>query len=490
MKIGNFMVGTIIGLTTISVFAQQWTQRGNTISGDNVGDLTGEAVAMNHDGSILVVGLPGFNNQGTVRIYKWNGSNWQQMLASISGNTGGAFMGCSVGIDSIGNTIVVGSRYGLNANNVTSGIVEVYERNGDSWVQKGSAINGSNDIEFFGYSVDISSDGNTVVIGVRQSRGTGASSLMIGRVEVYKWDGSDWVRKGDPIYGDANIDARLGSSVAISSDGNVIAAAAPETTTPYVRVYEWDGSQWVQRGSTLVGDGSSVDLNGDGTVLVVGDANEDYGVVRVYEWNGSSWVMKGGELRGDATNNQEFGMAVSINNKGNVIAVGDPTGNTNGSAFVFRWDGSNWVQVGNTMKGQSGEWEFGRAVALNSVGNMVAIGIPDDVDVTSNVTTKGFVKVFYNNTISNVEKVSEQNEIKVSYNSNDLLIHLSGGARYSKITITIVDIMGRTVLSQQFHNQSVINVSIAELNTGMYSLIITTDNEFLGSFPVYVGTHF
>ena len=56
--------------------------------------------------------------------------------------------------------------------------VDVYEYNGSSWVRKGSRISspGSDPLERFGYSLDLSSDGLTVAIGADYYSGSFVSS--------------------------------------------------------------------------------------------------------------------------------------------------------------------------------------------------------------------------------------------------------------------------------------------------------------------------
>ncbi len=482
----TFLLVVMIGFASYTLNAQQWTQLGNTVSGDNIGDLTGASVAINYDGTIFIVGLPGYNNVGLVRIYKWNGSSWQQMQSSIQGSTGGAAMGYSVSIDSLGNRIVVGERAGLNNNNLTSGLVKVYDRSGDSWVQKGSTLYGDSVADFFGYSVDISSDGNTIVVGVPQSEyASGSGNFLVGKVEVYEWNGSDWVQKGASISGQTDIEGKFGSTVAISSDGNVFAASAP-FTTHYVKVYEWNGTQWVQRGSTLMGDASSVDINGDGTVLVVGDASENNGVVRVYQWDGTQWTLKGSEIKGSDTNSVAFGKTVSINKKGDVIAVGDPEANPDGLAYVFRWDGTQWTPVGNALQGQSGERFFSRSIYLNTKGNMVAVGAPDNVDIVTNAITPGAAKVFYNNAIVTAT-MPNSSKAKAFYNTNTIYIHFAQNNLYGKRILAILyDQTGRIVIRKDITLSATTLLYAPNLKSGTYFLTLKIDNEAPKIIPINV----
>jgi len=147
-----------------------------------------------------------------------------------------------------------------------------------------------------GWSVSLSSDGNTLAIGAYANDGNG---LGAGHVRIYTWDGSDWMKKGNDIDGEARGDWS-GWSVSLSSDGNTLAIGATENNgngsdAGHVRVYTWDGatSAWVQRGIDIDGEaaddasGYSVSLSSDGNTLAIGAPGHDgngnsAGQVRVY----------------------------------------------------------------------------------------------------------------------------------------------------------------------------------------------------------------
>jgi hypothetical protein len=87
---------------------------------------------------------------------------------------------------------------------------------------------------------------------------------------------------------------------AIGNDGNGLPSRG------HVRVYQYNGSQWAQMGQDIDGEaagdesGVSISLNAAGTILAVGANNNDgngtstdnRGHVRVYQYNGSGWVQK------------------------------------------------------------------------------------------------------------------------------------------------------------------------------------------------------
>ena len=259
--------------------------------------------------------------------------------------------------------------------------------------QLGSDIDGEAANDDSGSSVSLSSDGTTVAIGAIGNDGTGSNA---GHVRVYEWSGSAWVQKGSDIDGEATND-RSGRSVSLSSDGTTVAIGArlndgTASNAGHVRVYEWSGSAWVQKGSDIDGEaaddesGMSVSLSSDGTTVAIGalynDGNgSDAGHVRVYEWNSStsSWDQKGADIDGEAADDQS-GWSVSLSSDGSTVAIGarlnDGTASNAGHVRVYEWNSgtSSWDQKGADIDGEAADDRSGSSVSLSSDGTTVAIG--------------------------------------------------------------------------------------------------------------------
>ena len=129
-----------------------------------------------------------------------------------------------------------------------------------------------------------------------------------------------WLQVGSDIVGETQFD-RFGSALAMSSNGTVLATGSPRRDggrlghlnhSGLVRIFDFSGQEWVQRGADLDGDGiadhfgSSVSMSRDGSVVAVGAGRHDgvggrdSGRVRVFVWDGSSWVARGSPLDGEA----------------------------------------------------------------------------------------------------------------------------------------------------------------------------------------------
>ena len=100
-----------------------------------------------------------------------------------------------------------------------------------------------------------------------------------------------------------------------------------------------------------------------------------------------------------AASTSSFGMALDCSDDGTRIIVGayvaDVGGSNRGQAFVFDWNGSGWVRVGNILQGtQDGEY-LGYAVAISGDGNYIAVGSPFYDD--SSLSDSGRYTVMYLN---------------------------------------------------------------------------------------------
>ena len=297
-----------------------------------------------------------------------------QLGSTLLGNDGDR-AGSSVAISEDGQIILYGS---TNAND-GKGSAQVYEWNGADWTQKGSTLEGSMDGSRFGHNVSMSSNGNIVAIGAPQF------DEKKGEVTVYEWSGNDWSQKGSSIVGVEGLDEN-GYSTALSSDGLILAVGARyhNEFTGHVRIYQWDGVDWSQIGSDIeavaAGDyeGYSIALSSDGKRLISGAERHDgfRGQVRIFDWDGSEWSQVGNAIKGSESGDGS-GWSVAISSDGNIIAIGAVVHDTwKGQVRIFQWDGVSWNQMGEDIDGISNNSDAGWSVDLSSNGLTVAVGAP------------------------------------------------------------------------------------------------------------------
>src|SRR5204863_1204091 len=122
--------------------------------------------------------------------------------------------GISVALSADGNTAVVGG----NNDNSSAGAAWVYTRDGGGvWSQQGAKLvdTGAGAVEQ-GFSVALAADGNTALVGGPQSSPGGPPAAW-----VYTRSGGVWNQQGPKLIGtDAVNGAGQGFSVALSADGN------------------------------------------------------------------------------------------------------------------------------------------------------------------------------------------------------------------------------------------------------------------------------
>jgi hypothetical protein len=324
-------------------------------------------------------------------LLSWGISQAQTQLgSSIIGEDAFNWLGFSVSISADGRSFASGAQYNSNIGN-NAGAVKVmhWDSVSSDWVQKGTVLYADTIEERFGFSVSISANGNILAISAPYYNGNS------GRVKVYEWNGSAWAQKGAVILSEAANDM-FGHALSISADGNILAVGARfnnggGTESGHVRVFEWVGNTWSQKGSDIDGlafeqSGYAMSLSKDGNTVVIGSPFNSgggafRGQVRVFTWQSatSSWTQKGQGLNGDADQEQS-GKAVSINEDGTVLAIGSDYNSQfyayNGQTKVFDWDSdsSKWVQKGTSLFGSAANQFFGRSISLNNDGNRLAVG--------------------------------------------------------------------------------------------------------------------
>ena len=131
-----------------------------------------------------------------------------------TGSVGNALQGFSVALSADGNTAIVG---GLSDNS-GSGAAWVFTRSSGTWTQQGPKLvgTGGSAPTQQGRSVALSADGNTALVGVSGSSGAGAAW-------VFTRSGGSWTRQGSKLVGNGSVagEVKQGTSVALSASGRI-----------------------------------------------------------------------------------------------------------------------------------------------------------------------------------------------------------------------------------------------------------------------------
>merc|ERR1719491_2843796 len=356
-----------------------------------------------------------------------------------------------------GTTIAVGSsgHDGSNGAVINSGHVRVFDLDADEgWLLRGDPIEGEFAYDNSGTSVVLSADGMVVGIGEPQSdAGKNTEDRMqidFGQVRVFEWmeNQSKWVQRGEAITGETKYDfASDGGGLAMDASGTTVVIGSPYhdgdelySKTGQVRIFDYDGTNWIQRGADLLGEaagdlfGEAVAINGSGDTIAVGALHNDgeaeagrygcvncRGSVKIFDWSssGEEWLQRGNDIDGEQ-DKDFFGSSVALNAAGNKIVIGAPqTGDSSkrGLAYVYKWDNDKkrWQKRGSCIEGTDGGDVFGSSVSISSPGNTIAVGAYlHDGSIGKN---EGHVRVFDWN--KDTESWSQRGEDIEGENKND-----------------------------------------------------------------------
>jgi hypothetical protein len=312
-----------------------------------------------------------------------------------------------------------------NNNAVDSGAVYIFVRSGNDWSQQ-AYIKAENSKagDWFGVSVDLSADGNTLAVGAVgefsdnvlvgcASLPTFTPTLRDGTVYVFTRTGGNWKQEGNIKASNAEPGDLFGISVKLSADGNTLAVGAPyedgsangatNSGAAYVFVRSgvlWTEQSYIKASNTNAQDffGWAVALSADGNTLAVGAYGEDSnantingnennnnaslsGAVYVFVRSSGTWTQQAYVKSSNARSFDRFGWSVALSVDGNTLAVGARNEGTTttqqgaGAAYVFVRSSGTWTQQAY-IKATNAEAKdrFGWSLALSADGNILAVG--------------------------------------------------------------------------------------------------------------------
>ena len=254
----------------------------------------------------------------------------------------------------------------------------------------------------FGWSVCV--DGDYAIVGASLERMDASGGNMLygaGAAYIFARDGGAWVQQQKLVAFDRHAEALFGYSVSISGSYAIVGAIYE----PYnalnrdsvfragaAYIFERTGTSWTQVAKVVAPDraedddfGVSVGISGEYAIvgtyrqdLNAGGTNSvpDAGAAYIYVRTGTGWGLQQKVTAAAREIGAGFGFAVAIS--GNRAIVGamdeDPGGLMDaGAAYVFRRDGSTWVQEKRLVAfDAAGSNEFGWSVALS--GDDAAVG--------------------------------------------------------------------------------------------------------------------
>lgn len=451
-----------------------WTQIGSDINGVADYDGLGFSISLSANGSKVAIGAP-FNAgggiyRGQVQVFKNSSGTWYQEGLDINGEMNNDNSGEFLSLSADGSTLAIGSRYN-SGNGSNSGHVRVYKYNNSSaWIKQGEDIDGEMANDRSGFSISLSSDGSVVAIGATRNAGGGTRR---GHVRVYKIAGNNWIKLGPDLDGEANYD-ESGYSVSLSSNGNTVAIGAIYNDgggidRGHVKVFQLNCPEINIKGNSVsITDGdlypSSIDSTNFGAVAYgtkrrftienTGSVSLGISSITLSGMHASDFAISGvptniaagdsasftvsfatlspstrnaiininsndpneaaydfaitardvnylcsisqlgididGEANGDYS-----GESVSLSSDGSIVAIG-ATGNNGGGSDrghvrVYKNVSGTWTQLGTDINGEANSDHSGESVSLSADGGTVAIGAPENYGTGSG---SGHVRVY------------------------------------------------------------------------------------------------
>ncbi len=449
----------------------QWVQVGKDIIGPAEGSIYGADVSLNALGNRVAL----FNGQvdngasGEAQVYEFTAGSWSQIgqtVAGVEGTNNAGNIG-NVVLNAEGNRFVFGNPFS-NLNTSDEGAVRVFEFQNGSWIQLGQTILGDNEGDKFGTSVDIAATGDRIIVSASKIN---PITVENGYARVYELQATGWVQIGQDI----NSPDGSTMSVSIAANGGVIAVAEPTNSESSmfagkVRTLMLQNNMWQQIGEAIFGEnagdrlglvrpeaGSSINLNNDGSVLAVGafkyDLNNKMGQVRIFQFQNNQWGIIGSPI----TSNSEstlFGSSLELNGEGNTIVIGDGV-----SARLYTLSSGDWQQKNNTLTDNNPSGGFGSRVAINQEGNRVVVG-------ALNFNSFGKASIFNDGAIlSTFKPISSK--FNLYPNPNNGIFDISFTEIQERVSINIVDLLGRQIVTIDYFNTNKIDVN-ENLKTGVY----------------------
>jgi hypothetical protein len=388
-----------------------WAEQGSKLTGTGAVGLSvlqGSAVGLSADGNTAIVGGPNDNSSaGAAWIFTRSAGVWTQQGGKLvgSGAAGSAYQGTSVALSGDGNTAIVGGW----ADDGNIGAAWVFTRSAGVWTQQGGKLTGTGAVghAYQGQSVALSNDGSTAIVGGYED------STYTGAAWVFTRSAGVWSQQGGKLAGTGAVGtAEQGWSVALSGDGNtaLIGGKFDNSDTGAAWVFTRSAGVWSQQGGKLAGAGAvgaatqgySVALSADGNTALVGGwlDNGQVGAAWVYRRSAGVWTQQGGKLTGsDAVGFPREGGSVALSADGHTAIVGGPQ-DQNASGEGAAWVFASPAKIGTYNAGQwyldvngNGAWDGDPPDVSGSFG----AGLPGAIYVTGDWNGDGTQKmgVFY-----------------------------------------------------------------------------------------------
>ena len=230
-----------------------WTPQGPPLAAgtESLKGHFGRSVALSDDGDMALIGAPGdAGYKGAAWVFTRAGTSWSEQAKLTAGEGGVGDFGLSVALSGDGTRALIGAP----ASGDGVGAAWVFSSGeAASWSQQSKLLaNGESGEDHFGYSVALSADASTALVGGRGREGT------VGGAWAFTGEGDAWSEPESLAAGSEGGDlAKFGYSVALSADGDTALVGDPGA-------FGSAGGAWLfTRSTTTFGPGEALTATGE-----------------------------------------------------------------------------------------------------------------------------------------------------------------------------------------------------------------------------------
>ncbi|MCP3919227.1 MAG: hypothetical protein GY711_27120 [bacterium] len=346
---------TIAALLLSAASALAQCDQGPLSSADTVaGDRFGRAVAVH--GARAVVGAHWESElaqrAGAAYVFDRSASGWTEtakLLPSVFDDDG--FFGAAVAV--LGDRVLVGAPQ-ESLSSTLSGVAYLFERSATGWSEVARLTSGPEN----GFGAAVALTPGRAFIGSPWS--------FPHKVSIFEPVGGVWTEVA-AVREEQALDL---FGAALDAEGDRLAVGASDGSR--VRVYERQGTDWVETALLTRSGGFGAELDLEGTRLLVGAPFDDdvafnTGAAYVFELTGGVWTETAKIVPSDGGERDGFGVAVAL--EGDALYIGsrrhDAGAVETGAVYSFERDATGWSEVEKLLGDGSARAHFGNSLALD-----------------------------------------------------------------------------------------------------------------------------
>lgn len=463
------------------ICSSQWTQIGQDLTGNLPYDFFGRSISMSSDGNTIAVGISGDDTSaisaGLVKVYQLTGGVWTQIGQDILGSASGNELGTAVSLSGDGTILAVGEP-NSDSNGTDAGLVRVFEYIGNVWTQVGQDLIGEWHSNDSGAKIDLSNDGTIIAIA---SPGNIGDSVKFGQVEIYQNIAGTWTQMGQDLQAFTTFQG-IPMEIDLSQDGMTVAIGCPYNNpiaynSGEIFIYKYNGNVWLQAGQSLASNtaydywGFSLKLFSNGNAIAFGGRGGTDALVKnyikIYEYNSNSWSQTGADIIGD----RGF-PTVDISPDGEMLILG--THSSLVSTKLFMNTNNVWSQIGSTIIPNNSNFDPSPSlVRIAADKNSFAIS---DLSNDENGTNSGKVRMYLIDLLS-IEDSNLDNTVIVSPNPVTNVSEVKLGKMYDKIEVTLYNAVGKLIIKENYISKDTIQINTEKYTSGIYFLKVLADNK-------------